>query len=374
MIPLSKPYLTKEDAQAVYDTVASGWILQGPKVEEFERLMKNYLSIPYTVAVSNCTTGLHMALTIMGIQPGDEVIVPSYSYIATTNCVVHAGATPVFADIDPHTFNIDPVDAEKKITKKTKAIIVVDQMGLCADWDAFTALAKKHKLLILEDAACGFGSTYKQKNAGTFGDIGVFSFHPRKAITTAEGGLFVTRNKQWAELASIMRAHGANVSVAARNASKKIIPEEFPVIGFNYRMSDIHAALGITQFHKLDTIMEKRQEVARQYTDAFTNHPVITPPFVPKGYHHTFQTYQVRLKGYKGKRNTVMQNMLDNGIVIRQGIPSAHLQPPYKRMYKTLSLPNTELASEETVCLPVFTTITKKQVQMVIDTLLNIVQ
>lgn len=374
MIPLSKPYLTKEDAQAVYDTVASGWILQGPKVEAFETLMREYLSIPYAVAVSNCTTGLHMALTIMGIKPGDEVIVPSYSYIATTNCVVHAGATPVFADIDPHTFNIDPVDTEKKITKKTIAIIVVDQMGLCADWDAFTALAKKHKLLILEDAACGFGSTYKQQNAGTFGDIGVFSFHPRKAITTAEGGLVVTRNKQWADLASIMRAHGANVSVATRNASKTIIPEEFPVVGFNYRMSDIHAALGITQFHKLDIIMKKRQEVAKQYTQAFAHHPVITPPYVPNGYHHTFQTYQVRLKGYKGKRNAVMQKMLDNGIVIRQGIPSAHLQPPYRRIYKTLSLPNTELASEETVCLPVFTAITKKEVQMVIDTLLNIVR
>jgi perosamine synthetase len=373
MIPLSKPYLTDEDAQAVFDTVKSGWILQGPKVEEFEELLRTYINIPYAVAVSNCTTGLHMALKIMEIGPGDEVIVPSYSYIATTNCVVHAGATPVFAEIDDTTFNINPLDVEQKITNKTKAIIVVDQMGLCADWDPFITIAKKHNILLLEDAACGLGSTYKSKNAGTFGDIAAFSFHPRKAITTAEGGLLVTKNKNWYETAKLMRAHGANISVAARNASKKVMLEEFPIIGYNYRMSDIHAALGITQFNKIQEIMNRRQEIAKLYNLAFKNHPIIIPPFVPDGYHHTYQTYQVRLKGFKSKRNLIMQEMLDRDIVIRQGIPSAHLQPPYKKMYPKLSLPITELASQETICLPLFTSMTDTEVQQVISTLLSFV-
>jgi perosamine synthetase len=374
MIPLSKPYLDEQDAQAVADSVRSGWILQGPKVDEFEKLLSDYIGIPYAVTCSSCTTGLHMALLIFGIGPGDEVIVPSYSYIATTNVVVHAGATPVFADIDPTTFNIDPNDIEKKITKKTKAIIAVDQIGLCADWDPIVALTKKHKLKLIEDAACGMAATYKGKNAGTFGDIAVFSFHPKKAITTAEGGLLVTQNKDWSEYAQKLRAHGANISVAQRSKSKQVILEEFPMIGYNYRMSDIHAALGVSQFKKLDTILDKRIQVAMRYTKAFLGHPVIVPPFVPFDYHHTFQTYQVRLKGFAGKkRNEVMQQMLDRGIATRQGIPSAHLQPPYKKLTPGVHLPHTELASDECLCLPTFTTFTKEDQETVIQNLLEVV-
>jgi len=312
-----------------------------------------------------------MALSIMGIGRGDEVIVPSYSYIATANCVVHAQATPVFAEIDPTTFNLDPSDVEKKVTKKTKAIVVVDQIGLCADWDRFRSIAKKYNLLLLEDAACGLGSTYKGKPAGSFGDIAVFSFHPRKAITTAEGGLLVTNNKQWADTATIMRAHGANVSVSQRNNSKKVTLEEFPIIGYNYRMSDIHASLGLSQFKKLAYIMKRRQDIAAQYTRAFQNHHSIITPFQPNGYYHTYQTYQVRLQGLAHKRKDIMQYMLDHGIVVRQGIPSAHLQPPYKKIYPNLSLPVTECASEETICLPIFTTITNEEINTVIKTLLQ---
>lgn len=371
LIPLSKPYLTKEDEQAVADAVHSGWILQGPKVEAFEQTLKKYLHVPYAVACSNCTSGLHMALKIMGVGYGDEVIVPSYSYIATTNCIVHAQATPVFAEIDPATFNLDPLDVEKRITKKTKAIIVVDQMGLCADWDSFKSLADAYNVLLLEDAACGLGSIYKGKPAGSFGDIAVFSFHPRKAITTAEGGLLVTNNKQWADTATIMRAHGANISVSHRNKSKKVILEEFPVIGYNYRMSDIHAALGLSQFKKLNHIMKKRTYIANQYTNAFKNNNTIITPFQPDGYTHTYQTYQIRLQGLSHKRKQIMQYMLDNNIVVRQGIPSAHLQKPYRTMYPDLSLPITELASSETICLPIFTTMTNGEIKTVIKHLLQ---
>lgn len=374
MIPLSKPYLDEEDAQAAAAAVRSGWILQGPRVAEFERLLGDYIGMPYAVSCSSCTTGLHMALLILGIGPGDEVIVPSYSYIATTNVIVHAGATPVFADIDPQTFTIDPKDIEKKITKKTKAVIAVDQMGLCADWDAIIKITKKHKLFLIEDAACGLASTYKGKMAGTFGDIAVFSFHPRKAITTAEGGLLVTKNKDWADYAEKLRAHGANVSVAQRSTSAKIILEEFPMIGYNYRMSDIHAALGVSQFNKLEHFLAKRQEIANRYTEAFRNHSTITPPFVPQNYGHTFQTYQVRLQGFGEKnRNTVMQKMLDAGISTRQGIPSAHLQPPYKKLVPGIHLPHTELASDECLCLPTFTGLSDDDQKIIIKNLLSIV-
>lgn len=373
-IPLSRPYLDESDAQAVADAVRSRWILQGPKVDEFEKLLGDFIGMPYSVACSSCTTGLHMALLIFGVGPGDEVLVPSYSYIATTNVVVHAGATPVFVDINPDTFNIDPIDLEKKITKKTKAIIAVDQMGLCADWDPIIKIAKKHKIKLLEDAACGLAATYKGKQAGTFGDIAVFSFHPKKAITTAEGGLIVTKDKEWAEYAQKLRAHGANISVAQRSKSKTVMLEEFPIIGYNYRLSDIHAALGVSQFKKLKTILKKRIEVADRYTKAFVGHPVIIPPFVPDVCTHTFQTYQVRLKGFGGKkRNMVMQKMLDLGIATRQGIPSAHLQAPYKKLIPKTHLPHTELASEECLCLPTFTEFTKVDQERVIDSLIKII-
>jgi perosamine synthetase len=374
MIPLSKPYLDQDDADAVAQTVLSGWILQGPKVETFEKLIAEYVGLPYAVACSSCTTGLHMALIILGAtSKEDEVIVPSYSYIATTNCVIHAHATPVFADINPKTFNIDPSDIEKKITKKTKAIIAVDQMGLLCDMPKIRAIADKHHIPVLEDAACGLGATINGQQAGTFGDIAVFSFHPKKAITTAEGGVLVTKNKEWAEYAQKLRAHGANVSVAQRSASSKVILETFPMVGYNYRMSDIHAALGISQFAKMEKIMTRRQEIAAQYNRAFEDHHIIEPPYSPPGYHHTYQSYQVRLRGLSNKRNDVLQHMLDHEIATRQGIPSAHLQPPYRDMYPALSLPHTERASDECACLPIFTTMTDKQVTTVIQTFISIV-
>jgi perosamine synthetase len=289
-------------------------------------------------------------------------------------------ATPVFADINPKTFNIEPNDIEKKITPKTKAIIAVDQMGLAANMPAIRKIADAHHIPIIEDAACGLGSYINGSNsskeklmAGTFGDIAVFSFHPKKAITTAEGGMLVTRNKDWAEHAAKLRAHGANVSVAARSASKTVILETFPMVGYNYRMSDIHAALGISQFAKMEKIMTRRQEIAKVYNEAFDDHQIIEPPAVPKGYHHTYQTYQVRLREFGKKRNDVLQKMLDAGIATRQGIPSAHLQPVYRALYPALSLPHTEKASDECVCLPIFTVMTDEQVATVAKTLISVV-
>jgi dTDP-4-amino-4,6-dideoxygalactose transaminase len=369
MIPVAKPEMTKHDAQAVADVVSSGWILQGPKVTEFEKKLRKYIGTRYSVATSSCTTAMHMGLIACGIGPGDEVIVPSLSFIASPNCIVHAGATPVFADIDPKTYNVDPADVERKITKKTKAILVVHQIGLAADMDAFMRLTKKHNLLILEDAACGLGATINGRHVGTFGTWAAFSFHPRKAITTAEGGMLVTNSKRIADTVTKLRSHGANLSVSARHTSKKVLFEHYPLIGYNYRMSDIHAALGLSQFARIKQLFDKRQHLAARYTKAFSSIESIIPPFVPKGFHHTYQSYMIRISGGTSIRNHVMQQLLDHGIATRAGVMASHLEKPYRAIYPNLHLPITEQVAKETIILPLFAQMTHKEQDYVIDEL-----
>lgn len=373
LIPVAKPEMTKNDANAIADVVSSGWILQGPKVAEFEKLLSNYIGTRFAVATSSCTTAMHMGLIAAGIGAEDEVIVPSFTFIASPNCILHAGATPVFADIDPKTYNIDPVDAERKITKKTKAILVVHQIGLAADMDAFMRLAKKHHLVIFEDAACGLGATINGRHVGTFGMWGAFSFHPRKAITTAEGGMLVTNSKQIADTVSKLRAHGADVSVSVRHASKKILFEHYPLIGYNYRMSDIHAALGLSQFARIKQLFDKRQHLAAQYTKAFSSIESIIPPFVPEGFHHTYQSYMIRISGGASIRNRIMQQLLDRGIATRAGVMASHLEKPYRAMYPNLHLPVTEQVAKETIILPLYPQMTKRDQDFVIHEVKKII-
>jgi perosamine synthetase len=367
MIPVAKPEMTEEDAVAAADVVRSGWILQGPKVEQFETLLARYIGAKFAVATSSCTTAMHLGLLASGIRPGDEVIVPSFSFIASANCIVHAGATPVFADIDEKTYNIDPLDVQNKITKKTRAILAVHQIGLSADMMALTAIAKKYRVLLFEDAACGLGSKIHGKHIGTFGEWSAFSFHPRKAITTAEGGLFATNNESLAKKVSMLRAHGASISVAARHTSKKILFEEYPLIGYNFRMSDIHAALGISQFSRIEKLLSTRLRLAKRYNDAFGAHPHIQIPYVPDGYTHTYQSYMVRLPSKI--RNKVMQKLLDAGVASRAGVMASHLAPPYKKMYPDLHLPITEKAAKECIILPLYPQMTEKEQDYVIDQL-----
>jgi perosamine synthetase len=369
MIPVAKPQMSKKDAKAVADTILSGWILQGPNVAEFEKILGTYIGTPYAVATSSCTTAMHLGLLACGIGHGDEVIVPSLSFIASANCIVHAGATPVFADIDERTYNIDPIDARRKITKKTKAILVVHQIGLAADMDAFMKLAKKHNLLIFEDAACGLGATINNRHVGTFGTWGAFSFHPRKAITTGEGGLLVTKSKKIADTVSMLRAHGADISVSTRHASKKILFEEYPLVGYNYRMSDIHAALGISQFARIKQIFSKRQRLADRYNKAFERVKSVIIPFVPTGYHHTYQSYMIRVEGGASIRNRIMQRLLDRGIATRAGVMASHLTKSYRAMYPNVHLPITEKVAKETIILPLYPQMTHKEQDYVINEL-----
>lgn len=369
MIPVAKPYITKEDQKAVADAVASGWILQGPKVATFEALLAEHMGVKHAVATSSCTTALHIALITLGVGKGDEVIVPSFSYIASANCIVHAGAVPVFVDIDPRTYNLDPEAVARAVTRKTKAIIAVHQIGLAADMAAIMAIAKKHSLFVIEDAACALGATIRGKHVGRFGHISAFSFHPRKAITTAEGGLLVTKNNSWAKTARMLRAHGSNMSVAARHQSHTVQFESFPVVGYNYRMSDIHAALGISQFRKFDYIMRRRQEIAASYTQAFADDDRIVTPFVPDGFHHTYQSYMVRIRGGNRVQKKIMQRMLDDGVATRRGVMTSHEEAPYRLLYPKLKLPHTELALRECIVLPIYTELTKAEQDRVVTAL-----
>ena len=374
-IPLTKPYFDKEEEKAVVSVLRSGWVAQGPKVSELENLIAEYTDAKYAVATSSATTSLYLSLYIMGVGPGDEVILPSHTFIATANTVVQVGAKPVFVDIDLATYNIDPAKIEEKITRKTKAIMPVDQVGLPVDLDKIHSIAKKHKLLVLEDAACGLGSKYTGKMVGGLSDITVLSFHPRKTITTGEGGMILTNNKKWAERAKILRQHGMGISDLIRHKSTKIIHEKYIETGFNFRMSDIEAAVGVAQMKKFNGFLKERKRLAGRYTEALKGNDLIVTPFVPSYAGHNWQSYIIRLKRNKKiKRDAVMQKLLDRGISTRRGVMSIHLEKPYIQMFGKLSLPNSLEMTNWGITLPLYPGMKDEEQEYVIDNLLKIIK
>src|SRR3954451_7022905 len=291
MIPIAKPYLTEEEAQAAYDTILTGWITQGPKVQEFEEKFAAYTGAHYAVAVSNCTTALHLSMIVSGIGPGDEVICPSMSYIATANAIKYVGATPVFAEVQQDTYNLDPVDTEKRISKKTKAIIVVHQMGMPADIDRFKKLCEQYDLKLIEDAACAAGSMYKGGKIGSHSEMVCFSFHPRKVISTGDGGMITTNREDYYHRLRLLRQHGMSINDRVRHEAKKIVFEDHVEVGYNYRMTDIQAAVGIKQLEKLDWIVDERRKIAADYNEAFKNLSFIQLPLEEEGYYSNYQSY-----------------------------------------------------------------------------------
>jgi len=370
MIPIAKPYLTKDEAQAAYDTILSGWITQGPRVAEFEEKFANYTGAKYAVATSNCTTALHLSMIVAGIRPGDEVICPSMSYIATPNSITYVGATPVFAEIIPETYNLDPVDTEKKIADKTKAILLVHQIGMPADIDAFKVLAEKYNLKLIEDAACAIGSEYKGKKIGSHSSLVCFSFHPRKVISTGDGGMITTDNENYYNHLKLLRQHGMSVNDRVRHDSKSVIFEEHVEIGYNYRMTDIQASVGIKQLEKLDWILEERRKIADMYHEAFKDIDCIMLPVEREGYFSNYQSYSIYLKdNCPVKRNDLMQKMLDAGIATRRGIMTSHREIAYRERYFGLSLPESERACDNSIILPLYIPMKSEDVVKVIDTL-----
>jgi dTDP-4-amino-4,6-dideoxygalactose transaminase len=355
LIPITKPYVGAEEAEAARTTVESGWLTQGRQVAEFERIVADYCGTAHAVAVSNCTTALHLALLTLGVGPGDEVICPSMSFIATANAIQYTGATPVFADVDPLTYNLDPDAAEAAITPRTKAIMPVHQIGMPTDMDRFNILGTKYGVKILEDAACAMGSRYKGRAIGGHSEMACFSFHPRKVICTGEGGMITTNNAMYAERLRLLRQHGMSVRDTDRHAAPNVILEEYLSLGYNYRLTDIQAAVGIEQMKKLDWIVSRRRELAARYTQALAKHPWLTAPYVPDYAEPNYQSYAVRLLPQAPvSRNDLMQRLLDRGIATRRGIMLSHLEAPYAGDWGQGDLPRSEEASENSVLLPLY--------------------
>jgi perosamine synthetase len=368
MIAIAKPYLTKEDAQAAHDTILTGWITQGPRVQEFEEKFAAYVGSKYAVALSNCTTALHLAMIVAGVKAGDEVICPSMSYIATANCIKYVGASPVFAEVNPVTYNIDVNDAAKKITTKTKAILIVHQIGMPSDIDAFRALCDKHNLVLIEDAACAAGSAYKGKKIGSHSDLVCFSFHPRKVITTGDGGMVTTGNEAYYNRMKLLRQHAMSVNDRVRHSSSKIIFEDHIEVGYNYRLTDIQAAVGIQQLAKLDWIIGERKKIAEQYQNALADIPFIRLPKEQDGYFTNWQSFSIYLKPEcPVSRNDLMQMMLDEGVATRRGIMTSHRETAYAKECEGLSLPISEDAADRSILIPLYVPMEQVHIEEVIQ-------
>lgn len=374
-IPLTKPYFDQEEEKLVIEALRSGWVTQGPKIKIFEETISKYLNVPYVVAVNSCASALHLAMIIAEIGSGDEVICPSYTFIATPNCIEYVGAKPIFVDVDFQTSNIVPELIEEKITPRTKAILPVHQNGMACDIQAITNIANKYGLIVIEDAAYGIGVCYKGTRIGGFSPITCFSFHPRKAITTGEGGIFVTPNEKYAKMARILRAHGASISVEERDKAKGILYEHYEHLGYNYKMTELQAAMGIAQFQKIDVLISQRQKIADRYYRAFAECKQIALPYVPDGYTHTFGSFQIVLiEGNQKQRDHLITLLAQSGISSRRGIPCCHLEPYYQRKYGDIHLPVSERLSTSSLFLPMYPHMTEEEQNYVITNLLHLVK
>lgn len=373
-IPITRPWVGDEEAKAAGEAIRSGWLSQGPHVQDFEDAVADYVGARHAIATSNCTTALHLALIAAGVRAGDEVICPSFSFIATANAIVHAGAMPVFVDIDQRTYNIDPSLIEAAITPRTRAIIPVDQIGLAADLPRVHEIARRHALKVVEDAAPSLGATVGEvRVGGAASDFTCFSFHPRKSITTGEGGLITTNDNDAADLLRRIRSHAASTSDLARHQSGSVDIEHYAELGFNYRMTDVQAAIGLVQIGKLATILAERARLARRYNSAFAADPRIQPPFTPPGYQHTYQSYCVRLRTSK-PRAAIMAQLARQGIATRRGVMAIHLEPLYQRLTPGVVLPVTEAASAETLLVPLYYGMSDAEQDSVIEALQQAVE
>ena len=367
-VPFARPYLTGNEGEAVAKVIESGWVSQGPKVQAFEAAFAQRVGAADAVATTSCTTALHLALHGLGVRPGDEVIVPSLSFIATANSVWMCGARPVFADIEPRTYNLDPAAAERAITPRTKVIMPVHQVGLPADMDPLTEIADRHGVAILEDAACAIGASYKGRPVGSLTAMACFSLHPRKVITTGEGGIVAVRDKAVADRLRQLRQHAMSVSDLARHNTTKVVLEAYPEPAFNYRMTDMQAALGLCQLEILDEVLERRRVLAGRYNAAIERIPHLEAPYDPPYATRTWQSYCVRVGPGSGvERTELMQKLLDDGIVTRKGVMAIHEEEAYPGDH--IGLQHTEAAARDVLMLPLFPGLTFEQQDYVIERL-----
>ena len=359
-IPLLKPHFDSEELKEIQKVLDSGWVSKGPKVKEFEDKIAEYLGVKYAIAVTNCTSALHLSLLSIGIKKGDDVLVADYTFPATGHVVLYCRAKPVFVDVDLKTYNMDSALIKEKIANKTtKAIIPVHTFGQPAEMDAIMDIAEDYNLKVIEDAACALGAKYKNKYAGTIGDIGCFSFHARKGITTGEGGMIVTDNKNLAEKIRNLSVFGMTSAWDREKSDKFIIPE-FTEVGYNYKMSDIIAAVGVAQLGKLDKIIERKRELAKYWDEKLREIDFIETPYVSEDVKHIYQSY-VALVDRHINRNKLIVTLMKRGIQTQIGTYASHIQPVYNSNQKC---PNSLEIFNRSLALPMYYMLEEKDIDI----------
>ncbi len=373
-IPITKTFFGPEEMAAVQKPLETGWVVQGPYVKKFEDQFSAYTKAQASIATSNCTTALHISVAALGLKPGDEVIVPSFTWVSTANVVEYMGATPIFCDIDLHTFNLDVTKLENLINERTVGVMPVHLFGLCADMQPIMEIAKKYQLWVVEDAACAFGAWYQGKHAGTFGDTGCFSFHPRKSITTGEGGMITTAHTYLETLSRSLRDHGASRTDLARHTAKAgFLLAEYNHLGYNYRMTDIQGALGSVQMERAEWILAERTRLAQRYDALLADLAWLATPCVPEGYVHGYQAYVclfhpeeptlANVERLNERRNAIMMILEEKGIATRQGTHAPVTVGYYANKYglKPEQFPNAHLAELLSLALPLYPQMTQEE-------------